>query len=473
MNIENVLATRYASTKMTELFSIESKIIFERQLWIAILKAQKQLGSDISDTAIKDYQSVVTKVDLESINKRERATRHDVKARIEEFCFLAGHEQIHQGMTSRDLTENIEQLQIRHGLEIIIDRVVAALARLSTLAIEHQDLAIVGRTHNVPAQITTLGKRFASTAEELLLAYRRLNDLLHSYPLRGIKGPVGTQQDQLDLFAGDSKKVAELEQIVATHLGFEKVFTSVGQIYPRSLDFEVVSSLLQAASAPSNLAHTIRLMAGHELVAEGFKDGQVGSSAMPHKMNARSCERINGLTTVLRGHLSMTSDLLGEQWNEGDVSCSVVRRVAIPDAFFTIDGIFETFLTVLDDFCVFPKMIEHELQENLPFLATTRVLIAAIQKGMGREEAHEIVKEHALAAVVKRRENPHSINDLVERLANDQRLPLDHDELNSLFENPMEFAGNANYQIQKVVEKISDIITTHPDAAVYNPEAII
>ena len=473
MNIENVLAARYASAEMNELFSVESKIIFERQLWVAILKAQKHLGLDISNTVISDYEAVITKVDLNSINERERATRHDVKARIEEFCFLAGHEQIHQGMTSRDLTENIEQLQIRHGLEIITNRVIAALARLSALAVEHQDLVMVGRTHNVPAQITTLGKRFASTAQELLLTYRRLTDFLNSYPLRGIKGPVGTQQDQLDLFEGDSQKVSELEQIVADHLGFEQVFDSVGQVYPRSLDFEVVSLLLQTASAPSNLAHTIRLMAGHELVTEGFKDGQVGSSAMPHKMNARSCERINGLTTVLRGYLSMTSDLLGEQWNEGDVSCSVVRRVAIPDAFFAIDGLFETFLTVLDDFGVFPKIIEHELEQNLPFLATTRVLVAAVQAGIGREEAHEIIKEHALAEAIDRRENPHSPNELVERLATDQRLPLNHDDLKPLLENPMDFAGNASQQIQNITKQISDIIADHPDAAVYNPETIL
>jgi len=194
---------------------------------------------------------------------------------------------------------------------------------------------------------------------------------------------------------------------------------------------------------------------------------------MPHKMNARSCERINGLTTVLRGHLSMTSGLLGEQWNEGDVSCSVVRRVAIPDAFFAIDGLFETFLTVLDDFGVFPKIIEHELEQNLPFLATTRVLVAAIQAGIGREEAHEIIKEHALAEAIERRENPHSTNGLVERLANDQRLPLDHDDLEPLLENPMDFAGNANQQIQKITKQISDIIADHPDAAVYNPETIL
>ena len=239
------------------------------------------------------------------------------------------------------------------------------------------------------------------------------------------------------------------------------------------MDFEVVSSLFQTASGPSNLAHTIRLMAGHELVTEGFQDGQVGSSAMPHKMNARSCERINGLTNVLRGHLSMTSGLVGEQWNEGDVSCSVVRRVAIPDAFFAIDGLFETFLTVLDDFGVFPKMIEHELQQNLPFLATTRILVAAVQAGIGREEAHEIIKEHAISSAIERRENPSSVNDFIDRLANDERLPLERDDLDSLFNDPMNFAGNANGQVKQVVEKVSKIISTHPSAVAYTPESIL
>ena len=252
MSIENVLAARYASSAMMELFSSESKIVFERQLWVAILIAQKQLGIEISDKAIEDYEAVIHEVNLPSINEREKVTRHDVKARIEEFCSLAGHEQIHQGMTSRDLTENIEQLQIRKGLEIIIDRVVAALAGLSALAIEHEHLAIVGRTHNVPAQITTLGKRFASTAEELLISYHRLNDFLNAYPLRGIKGPVGTQQDQVDLFSGDSSKVFELEQIVAKHLEDNKIvawFQGRSEHGPRALGSR---SILMSPSKKEN-----------------------------------------------------------------------------------------------------------------------------------------------------------------------------------------------------------------------------
>src|SRR6201999_2590214 len=187
-------------------------------------------------------------------------------------------------------------------------------------------------------------------------------------------------------------------------LGFRKVLTSVGQVYPRSLDYDVVSALVQLAAAPSSTAKTIRLMAGHELVTEGFKPGQVGSSAMPHKMNTRSCERVNGLMVILRGYASMTAELAGDQWNEGDVSCSVVRRVALPDAFFAFDGLLETFLTVLDDFGAYPAVIARELDRYLPFLATTRVLMAAVRAGVGRETAHEIVAEHARAVALDMRE---------------------------------------------------------------------
>lgn len=471
--MENVLASRYASAPMVDLWSTTGKVMLERQLWIAVMVAQKELGLDISDQTIADYQAVVEQVDLASIRQREEVTRHDVKARIEEFCALAGHEQIHKGMTSRDLTENVEQLQVRRGVEIILDRVVAALARLGALAAEHRDQTMVGRTHNVPAQATTLGKRFATVAEELLLAHQHLTDVLAAYPLRGLKGPVGTQQDQLDFFDGDVDKVAQLENQVAQHLGFNQVLNSVGQVYPRSLDFAVVAGLVQSTAAPSNLARTLRLMAGHELATEGFQPGQVGSSAMPHKMNARSCERINGLAVVLRGHLTMVEGLVGDQWNEGDVSCSVVRRVALPDAFLAADGLFQTFLTVLDDLGAYPAVIEHELTQYLPFLATTRVLVAAMQAGLGREEAHEIIKEHAVAAALSRREDPQGGTDLLTRLGNDPRLPLDQAALETLLANPAVFVGNAGAQVDAVISRIAEVVAERPEAAVYYPEKIL
>ncbi|EIF01045.1 adenylosuccinate lyase [Saccharomonospora glauca K62] len=467
-----MLAARYASPELVRLWSPEHKVRLERDLWLAVLKAQRELGVEVPDGVVADYEQVADRVDLESIAARERVTRHDVKARIEEFNALAGHEHIHKGMTSRDLTENVEQLQLRRSLEHIRVRVAAVLARLAELATQHSDLVMAGRSHNVAAQATTLGKRFATAADELLVAFDRLDDLIARYPLRGIKGPVGTAQDMLDLL-GTPERLAELERRVAEHLGFERVFTSVGQVYPRSLDFDVLSTLVQLAAAPASLATTIRLMAGHELVTEGFKPGQVGSSAMPHKMNTRSCERVGGLAVVLRGYLSMIGELAGDQWNEGDVSDSVVRRVALPDAFFALDGLLETFATVLGEFGAFPAVIDRELARYLPFLATTKVLMAAVRAGVGRETAHEVIKEHAVAVALDMRERGQQDNDLVERLAADDRLPLDADDLKALLADRLSFTGTAGAQVEAVVARVSEIVRRFPEAASYEPGPIL
>ncbi|CAM3081183.1 adenylosuccinate lyase [Saccharomonospora xinjiangensis] len=467
-----MLAGRYASPELVRLWSPEYKVRLERDLWLAVLKAQRELGVEVADGVVADYEQVLDRIDLDSIAARERTTRHDVKARIEEFNALAGHEHVHKGMTSRDLTENVEQLQIRRSLEHVRVRVAGVLARLAELAAHHSELVMAGRSHNVAAQATTLGKRFATAADELLVAFDRLDDLIARYPLRGIKGPVGTAQDMLDLLGGPGR-LAELEQRVAAHLGFERVFTSVGQVYPRSLDFDVVSTLVQLAAAPSSLATTIRLMAGHELVTEGFKPGQVGSSAMPHKMNTRSCERVNGLAVVLRGHLSMIGELAGDQWNEGDVSDSVVRRVALPDAFFALDGLLETFATVLAEFGAFPAVIDRELARYLPFLATTKVLMAAVRAGVGRETAHEAIKEHAVAVALAMREHGQQGNDLLARLAADDRLPLGADDLEALLADRLSFTGTAGAQVEAVVARVSEIVRRFPEAKSYEPGPIL
>ena len=454
---------------MREIFAPESKIISERKLWIAVMRAQTKLGHKIEESVIADYEKVINKVDLASIDAREKQTRHDVKARIEEFNALAGHEAIHAGMTSRDLTENVEAMQIRDGLKLAHDRVVATLGLLGALATKYIDQPIAGRSHNVPAQVTTLGKRFASAAEELLFAYDRLDNLIARYPIRGIKGPVGTAQDSVDLL-GSPASHAKLEAEVAKHLGFENVLDSTGQIYPRSFDFDVVTTLVQLAAGPSSLATSIRLMAGAELVTEGFKAGQVGSSAMPHKMNTRSCERVNGLAVVLRGYASMIGEISGDQWNEGDVACSVVRRVAIADAFYAFDGLIETFMTVLIEFGAFPDVIEAELSKYLPFLATTKILMAAVKAGVGREVAHEVIKEHAVAAALGIRAGKPNL--MIQAIAEDSRIPLKFEDLTVLLAKPLEFTGDAKGQTQRVVSRIDAITSAHAAAAQYRPGQI-
>jgi len=461
--IPNVLSQRYASEAMTAIWSPRHKVVLERRLWIAVMRAQAELGVDIPDQVIADYEAVVDSVDLESMARREAITRHDVKARIDEFWELAGHQQIHRGMTSRDLTENVEQMQVRDSLRLVRDRLVAVLARVVSLAEDNVGVVMVARTHNVAAQATTLGKRFADVAEEIMGGIVRLEQLIERYPLRGIKGPVGTRLDQLDLL-GSPEAVDRFERSIANHLGFENLLESVGQIYPRSLDFDVVSALVQVVCGPSSGATTIRLMAGNELVTEGFRPGQVGSSAMPHKMNARSAERVAALRTVLDGHLVMASGLAGRQWNEGDVSCSVVRRVMLPDAFMAAEGLLQTAMGVFEDLGVFNAMVSAELARDLPFLATTRILAAAVEAGLGREEAHELVKLHAVAAVLDRRDG-RGEGDFLARIANDDRIPLNRGELDHMLSQPLDFAGTADRQVASVVGRAKLHIDRHPEAA--------
>jgi len=464
----SILANRYASDEMKDIWSPKSKIMTERRFWITVMKTQSELGFKIPSSAISDYEKVLESIDLESINRREKDLRHDVKARIDEFNSLAGHQYIHIGMTSRDLTENIEAYQIHAALKLINFKTLVLLYHLGGRIEEFKSLAIVGRSHNVPAQITTLGKRFATIAEELIFAQAILVNLIELFPIRGLKGPVGTSQDGLDLL-GD--RFEDLERVLVKSLGFERALDSTGQIYPRSIDFQVIASLVTLAAAPSNMATSIRLMAGHDLVSEGFKQGQVGSSAMPHKINTRSCERIHGLAAILKGHATMLGGISGGQWNEGDVSDSVVRRVAISDAFFAIDGLYETAITILRELVIFREVISEEIALNLPFLATSKLLLAAVKKGMGREEAHETIR---LACELVSREKRSGLKTLLQVKLGEQRsFPLNYDEIEELFLNPTEFIGLSEKQCDRVIIKIKRILENNPDVTRYLPNPII
>ncbi len=458
---------------MNDIWSAEGRIVLEREYWIAVMKAQKDLGLDISDQAIAAYESVKDQVDVSSIMARERVTRHDVKARIEEFNDLSGFQEIHKGLTSRDLTENVEQLQVFRGLLVIREKVVASLRRMRERAEQWDELVLTARTHNVAAQPTTLGKRIAMFGEELLSGYGALEDVIGSYAVRGLKGAVGTQMDQLSLFEGDADKVAELEKRVVAHLGIPEQWSNVGQVYPRSLDLRVVSILTELASGPSSFCKTLRLMAGNETASEGFAPGQTGSSAMPHKMNSRSCERVNGFHVILKGYLAMAAGLAGDQWNEGDVSCSVVRRVMLPDAFFALDGMFETYLTILDQMDAYEAVIAAETARYLPFLMTTTVMMEAVKRGVGRETAHKVIKEHAVATVADMRTGVVEKNNLLDRLSEDGRLGLSREELGAILKKGDSEAGAAKAQVKVFSDSVKQVEGKWPEAAAYKPGGIL
>ena len=463
----NILASRYASKEMAALWMPEAKVLLERKLWLSVLKNQRSLGIDIPAESIEAYSNVLETVDMASISARERITRHDVKARIEEYCALAGEEDIHRGLTSRDVTDNADQVIVMDAFLLVISKARTSLAMLRDMAEKFATLPIAARTHNVPAQLTTLGKRFSIAGEELMESLKAADSLLKRQKMRGFKGAVGTQQDLLDMFDGDQRKVDKLESKVAQEFGFSECMNSVGQIYPRSLDAEIIACLLRLASAPSSLSITLRLMAGDGHVSEDFSEGQVGSSAMPHKMNARLCERINGLKIVLGGYMSMAAELSGSQWNEGDISCSVVRRVMLPDAFFACDGIFESFISVLNSLQIVEASLRSEINSNLPYLLSSRLLTFAVENGMGREATHKILRKH-----LSDRENI-TVDVLAARLGKDTHFAMTEKEVAALLNYTDLNVGSSLKQIETFLSDSQKYLGNFPDVSGYKPVDVI
>jgi adenylosuccinate lyase len=393
---------------------------------------------------------------------------HDVKARIEEFNNLAGHEFIHLGMTSRDLTENIELYQCQKSLRIIAKKSAALLYVLSEFVTKYSELPIVARTHNVPAQVTTLGRKFATWGEELLFALENLEEFMKRLPMRGIKGAVGTSSDLEQLLPGKSEII---ENELVSLLGFDQLLFVPSQIYPRSIDLEMVAVLNQLAAAPSNIAINIRLMTGHGLVSEVFEKDQTGSSAMPHKINPRLSERINSLSALLKGYLTMVSEISGEQWNEGDVSCSAVRRIALPEAFFAIDAILETTIHVLASLAIYEDKLEDELREYLPSLLSSTLLMHAVNAGVGREFAHQRIKHHFIDW--KNEQNAGRGNTFLERVQKDNELKIDASVIQLLLESPIHLSGLASHQAKNYAEEVMKKLQNYPEARSFRPSRIL
>jgi adenylosuccinate lyase len=459
----NILADRYASSAMKEIWSREFKIKAERRLWITVLKTQQSLGLDVPPNVIEDYEKNSEVINLASIDSRESITKHDVKARIDEFNALSGHQKIHIGMTSRDITENVELFQLHSSLKLVQLKSAALLKELANFADKYIEVPLVARTHNVPAQLTTVGRRVATWMEEMLFAFSNLQNLIDRLPLRGIKGPIGTMQDLMDLFGDSSTNV---EQSITAQLGLETFLIAPSQIYPRSIDYEIVTALLQLSATPSNIATNLRIMSGYGLVTEGFALSQVGSSAMPHKVNARLSERVNGLTSVLKGNVVMIQELVGNQWNEGDVSCSVVRRVALPDSLYAMDAILDTMHRIIRDLVLQRDVIQQEVDEYLPFLATTKMLSEAVKNGMGREDAHARIKKLSLMANENLRK--HGRNNLFELVSADSKFRFTSDFLKAIQDPSLMIVG-AVRQTRVVIKNALEVSKAFPDSSKYIP----
>jgi adenylosuccinate lyase len=473
MTNTNILSQRYASSEMNFIFSEENRILSERDLWIAVMKAQNKSGVDIQDQEIEKFEAAKKNIDFNRIKEIEKITKHDVKARIQAFIEGAqAGEYIHIGMTSRDLTDNVEQMLIKKASKLIFGKYLTVLKRLVDKAQEYRDLLITTRTHHQPAQPGTLGRRFLMWAEELYYHLVEFETFINNYPLRGIKGPVGTQVDMANVIGYDA--VSLLEKEIADSLGFKQTLSSCGQVYYRSLDFSLISKLCQLSSACESFSKTLRLMSGSGLISEGFKEGQVGSSAMPHKMNSRTLERICGFCGLLKMYLAGAAENSGNQWEEGDVSCSVIRRVIIPDSFYASDGICESILNVLENLRVFPKAIESEFRKFAQFTATTRILTEAVSVGIGREEAHEIIKNACTKEALKIHEG--NVPDIAAEISNNPVFSgkgMTKDRILSIINRTEGITGRTEEQITQTVEKIMELVNRYPEEADYKATDVL
>jgi len=456
------LVERWASAEMAALFSAKRKFSIWRRCWLALAEAQLELGLDISEEQLTEMRAHLDDVDLDRAREIEGDTRHDVVAHIRAFgeqC-PAAKPIIHLGATSCYVGDNTDLILIRDALGIVRRLVFNIIDRLAEFAREHAGLATLGYTHFQPAQCVTVGKRATLWLQDLLMDLRRIEGLLGEIKCRGAKGTTGTQASYMKLFGGDHEKVRRLDALVAQKLGFDSSYPVTGQTYPRKLDGQVFGAMAGVGSSACKFGNDMRLLQRLGEMSEPFGAKQTGSSAMAYKRNPMRAERMCSLGRYLMlmpAHADFTA---ATQWFERTLDDSAIRRVTIPETFLAADAVLNLYLNIVEGLRVHPKVIERHIAEELPFMATENILMAAVQKGGDRQELHELIRQHAIAAADAMRDQG-ADNDLLERLADDPGIPLDATEIDRLLD-VSQFVGRAPEQ---VTEFINTEVTPILDAA--------
>ena len=449
---ESPLASRNASPEMLRLFSPRYKFGLWRRLWLELARCERELGLDrISSDALAQMESKLDDIDFERARDWEKRLRHDVMAHVHTFeeAAPAAKGIIHLGATSQYVVDNADLIIMREANRLVAERLANAIDALGTFAAKYRDLPTLGYTHFQPAQLTTVGKRATLWAQDLVLDLEEVEHRIATTRFRGVKGTTGTQASFLSLFNGDHAKVEKLDQMVTERFGFKESFTVTGQTYPRKVDAQIVSSLAGVAASVHRFANDIRLLAGMKQIEEPFEAEQVGSSAMAYKRNPMRCERATGLARFVISLVTSPLQTAAEQWFERTLDDSSNKRLTIPEAFLAIDGCLQIVIDVSRGLVVYPKTIEAAVRGELPFMATEEILMAAVQAGGDRQELHERIRKHSIAAAenVKLRG---LANDLLQRLQGDEAfksLKLSWEELM----DPARFIGRAPQQTDRFI----------------------
>ncbi|MFQ7537874.1 MAG: adenylosuccinate lyase, partial [Clostridium sp.] len=412
------LGQRYASEEMQRIFSNDKKFRTWRKLWIALAESEKELGLDITQEQIEELKAHAEDINYDVAKEREKIVRHDVMSHVYAYGQQCPNAKgiIHLGATSCFVGDNTDLIIMYEALELIKKKLVNVLAELEKFALTHKDLPVLAFTHFQPAQPTTLGKRAAIWAQDLLLDYEELCFLLENKKLRGCKGTTGTQASFMELFDNDEAKVKQLDQMVAQKMGYEKSFPVSTQTYSRKVDSRILNALGSIAQSAHKFSNDIRLLQNLKEVEEPFEKGQIGSSAMAYKRNPMRSERMASLANYVIADTLNPAITAATQWFERTLDDSANKRISIPEAFLAVDGILDLYLNITDGLVVYPKVIEAHLMKELPFMATEMILMDAVKAGGDRQELHERIRVHSMAAgkVVKEEGLD---NDLLERIA--------------------------------------------------------
>lgn len=450
------LVSRYTSREMQELFSERFKFTNWRRCWVALAEAQHELGlSSVTAEMVAELKANIENVNYEVAIAKEREIRHDVMAHVFAYglqCPLA-EPIIHLGATSQFVVCNTDLLIQKKALLLVKKSLLRAIANLASFCKKNSYLATLGFTHYQPAQPTTVGKRNTLYIQDLLMDLDYIEHLEGQVKARGVKGTVGTQATFIELFNGDHQKVRELDRLVSEKIGFDTFFAVTGQTYPRKLDMKISETLSGIGASAHKFAVDLRLLSNLKVQEEPFESKQVGSSAMAYKRNPMRSERMTGLARKLMGLPANFAATAANQWFERTLDDSAIRRMDLAQAFLLTDAILKLYVNITSDMVVYPKQIERHLKEELPFMATEKILMACVARGKSRQEIHEVIREHSVATGLDVK-NLGIHNDLLERLAKDERIPFDYPELDGLLSHYQQFTGRAAMQTTEFLQEI-------------------
>lgn len=467
MSNENYISpfsTRYASREMQYLFSADKKFKTWRRLWIALAEAEQQAGLPITDEQIAEMHAHAEDVDYELAAAYEKKLRHDVMAHIHAWGDVCPKARpiIHLGATSCYVGDNTDMLVLKEALELVRGKLVRVLANLKDFALKYKAMPALGYTHLQPAQMVTVGKRATLWMYDLVLDLHDLEYVLSTLALLGSKGTTGTQASFMELLDGDGKKIDEIEAYIARAMGFDKVVPVSGQTYTRKFDSRVLHVLSGIAQSAYKFSNDMRILQSFKEMEEPFEKNQIGSSAMPYKRNPMRCERIGALARTVLSNVTNTAITASTQWFERTLDDSANRRVSLSEGFLAVDAILNIYINVTDGLVVYPKVIAARIARELPFMASENILMEAVKRGGDRQELHEAIREHAMAAGRMVKEEGLE-NDLLERIASDPRFGLDREALEKQLD-PADYIGRCPEQVERFIETEIDPILSRVDA---------